>query len=132
MPKHKTLAKLVDEAAVLMQKWVRMKAADANGYCVCVTCGKSHHWKEMDGGHFISRKYTATKIVEENIHPQCRRCNGWPDNFTHEAYETYMVDMYGKDFVDELKALARMPKKWPRDEVQDLIKQLKARISECQ
>ena len=72
LKKLKTVAKLREEAAVLLQKLVRMKAADENGLAECVTCGKRQHYKEMDGGHFISRKWTATKLVEENVHPQCK------------------------------------------------------------
>ena len=46
--KQKTVAKLREEAAVLLQKLVRMKAADENGLATCVTCGKRQHYKDMD------------------------------------------------------------------------------------
>jgi hypothetical protein len=37
--KTKTIAKEVDDVAKLMQKLVRLKAADDNGYVKCCTCG---------------------------------------------------------------------------------------------
>ena len=58
MPKLKPIGKLVDDCAVLTQKLVRLKAADKHGFCRCVTCGKRQHWKELQGGHFISRTYS--------------------------------------------------------------------------
>ena len=37
------------------QKLARMSAADDDGYCSCVSCSKSLHYKQMDGGHFIPK-----------------------------------------------------------------------------
>ena len=130
MPKKKkTIAKLVDEAAVLMQKLVRLKAADVDGYCKCVTCGVVKHWKEMQGGHFIGRKWTATKVLEENIHPQCPGCNG-PLKGNMVSYTLYMQDMYGREFVEELQRLKTQTRKYTRAEAAGLIEELKVRISE--
>ena len=75
--KKKSIAKQVEEVAVLVQKYVRLKAADDDGWVSCVTCGDRRQWNDqMDGGHFIERSYLATKLMEENIHPQCKTCNG--------------------------------------------------------
>ena len=99
--KQKSVAKLRDEAAVLLQKLVRMKASDENGFATCVTCGKRQYYKEMDGGHFISRRWKATLLMEENIHPQCKGCNqhasGKPDD-----YALFMVDTSGIEMVRAL------------------------------
>jgi hypothetical protein len=38
--KKKPIGKLTDEAAILLQLLVRLKASDDNGYCSCVTCAK--------------------------------------------------------------------------------------------
>ncbi len=132
MAAKKNLRKLVDEVAVLLQKLVRLKAADANGYVSCVTCGVRKHWKEADGAHYISRTHQGTKIVEENIHPSCKRCNMLDDIFVREAYTEYMIDMYGQEFVDELKILARTPIKHDRGEMEDLKKQHAKQIKEME
>ena len=128
--KRKTIAKEIDAAAVLLQKLVRMKAADGSGICVCVTCGVSRHWKESQGGHFISRRYTQTKLTEENIHPQCYGCNGpaSKDGVVTIKYTNFMVDMYGREFVDELLASKSNTKKYTRDEVAELVAEFKAQI----
>jgi hypothetical protein len=122
--KNKTIARLVDDAAVILQKIVRMKAADHAGYCSCVTCGATRHWKEMQGGHFISRTYTAHKLLEENIHPQCPACNG-PRRGEYQAYTLYMVDMYGREFVDQLLATKGETRKYSRSEITGIIEDLK-------
>jgi hypothetical protein len=127
--KQKTVAKLREEAAVLLQKLVRMKAADENGLASCVTCGKRQHYKEMDGGHFISRKWTATKLVEENIHPQCKGCNQYASG-RHDDYSLYMVDTYGIEMVRELNDKKRELCKQNRIELEDIKVELKVRIAE--
>ena len=131
--KKKTIAKEVDEAAVLLQKLIRLKAADEFGMCVCVTCGKRARWNDgMQGGHFISRKYTGTKLLEENLHPQCAGCNGprAKDGTVTIAYTTYMIDFYGRGFVDELQVMKNTPKKYTREEVAELKKSFRAQIKE--
>ena len=128
--KTKTIAKLVDDAAVLLQKLVRMKAADDNGYCRCVTCGVTKHWKEMQGGHWISRRYTATKLLEEQVNPQCAGCNGprAKDGIVTIEYTNYMIDMYGRDYTDSLLILKNVTKKYTREEIAQISAEFKSKI----
>lgn len=129
LPKRKTIASLVNDAAVILQRIIRIKAADSSGYAQCVTCGVTKHWKELQGGHFISRRYTAHKLREENIHPQCAGCNG-PRSGNLTAYTLFMVDTYGRDFVDELEATKGITKKYTRPEILGVIAELKAQEKE--
>jgi len=130
--KPKTTAKIIDDCAVLMQKLVRLKAADSNGYCTCVTSGIRKHWKEMQGGHFIERGKLGTKIMEENIHPQTPYENqyGMQRATTVLKYRAYMVDMYGEDFVEEMLEESRQVKKYTRAEALEILADLKARVKE--
>ena len=127
--KTKTIAALVEDAATILQRIVRMKAADESGYCQCVTCGRIGHWKEMDGGHYISRTYTQHKLLEENIHPQCKGCNRFAHKI-HDDYSRYMRETYGAEFVDWMSDTKRQTKKYSRPEIEDLIVELKAREKE--
>jgi len=122
--KQKTIASLVNDAATILQRIVRLKAADDNGYARCVTCGKVDHYTNMDGGHFISRRHTAHKLLEENIHACCKGCNGFL-NGNLIPYTTFMIDTYGRDFVDELEATKNDTRKYTRAEIMDKIAQLK-------
>ena len=127
--KTKTTGKLKQEAATLLQKLVRMKYATNEGFCECVTCNKVQHWKEMDGGHFVSRGHNSTLLVEENIHPQCKGCNGYRKG-NIDSYSLFMIDTYGLDAMRELIASKHHPRKFTAIELQDLIAEYKCRIKE--
>jgi len=132
----KTISKVVEDCAVDLQKVVRMKAAIAeniDGYVTCVSCGAKKHWKKLDAGHYFSRGDKSVKLMEENIHPQCKGCNikmSHGDTKVVTAYRRHMVDMYGEDFLDHLEALAWTPTKFNREEIEALAKTLKAQIKE--
>ena len=122
--KLKSIARLVDDAAVILQRIVRMKAADESGYLNCVTCGVRKHWQEVDGGHFVSRTYTAHKLLEENINPQCKSCNGFKGGAGAE-YAIFMIDTYGREWVDNLLATKAETRKYNRVEIMAIIEDLK-------
>mgnify|MGYP002884630991 CR=1 FL=1 len=130
MAKKRTIAQEVEKAAVLLQKLVRLNAANELGFAHCVTCGCFKHWKQLQGGHFISRGHLSTKLTEENVHPQCQDCNAFKmkDNLTILEYRRFMVDMYGDDEVKAMEQLARQPKKYNRAEVADIVADFKVQI----
>lgn len=136
MAKKKTIAQEVESAAVLLQKLVRLKNADDNGYVRCVTCGVTRRWNDgMQGGHFITRVRVATKLDPRNVHPQCSSCNG-PRSKTGEVtinYTLFMEDKFGRDFVDNLILDSRKTKKYTRMELEDIKDQFKKeiRFHEC-
>jgi hypothetical protein len=129
--KKKTLAKEIEDAAKLLQRYVRLKASDDNGYAQCVTCGKTDHYKNLQGGHFIPRNRTILKLYEENIHPQCPHCNCWGMKQAHYVlkYRAWMVDMYGERRVKAMEKLAwRTATKLDRQEVKEFQKEITAKI----
>lgn len=130
--KAKSIARLVDDAAVLLQKLVRLKAADPNGYVRSFTSDAVMPWQEMQGSHFIQRNRTATKLVEENVHPQtaAENCYEMKTAFGVLKYRRAMVAMYGEEFVRELEDMAVHPKKYTRAEVEDISAEFKRQIRE--
>lgn len=136
-------AKIIEDCAVHLQRIVRMRAALEinNPYISCVTCGKVNHWKNMDGGHYISRTYTAHKLCVSdvhpildaqyegwasfgNIHPQCKGCNRF-SNKCHDDYAKWMRDWYGDKFVNYLTESKHTPKNYDRAEITALLKDIK-------
>jgi hypothetical protein len=100
----KDLVKRLDR---VFSEYVRLNAADDNGYCTCITCGKVYHYKEIHNGHFIPRARMATRFNEMNCNPQCVRCN----HFRHgepDIYRQRLVEMYGKEAVEALELEARI------------------------
>jgi len=130
--KLKPIGKLTDEAAVLLQKLVRLKAADFEGNADCVSCGTTKHWKDLQGGHYIPRGNAATKLMEENIHPQCMGCNGFGMKYGDAAhrYTLAMVDFYGRDSVDQMLATKGQVHKWVRADLMELIAEFKQRVKD--
>lgn len=87
----------------------------------------------MDGGHFIARGKTSTKLIEENINPQCKGCNlrqGKGDTTVFLNYYDYMKDMYGEEFIEELRAKSKEVKKWDRWELEEMYKDIQRQIKE--
>ncbi len=62
------------KALKALQKLRRLQESH-NGYCRCISCGAVDHYKNMDGGHYISRAERVTELEPENIWPQCKACN---------------------------------------------------------
>ena len=91
------------KALKAVQKLARISAADDSGYAQCVSCNCVKHYKEMDGGHFIPKGSSSFWALDiENVHPQCKGCNGF--QMTHgsaaQQYTIWMIDYYGREKVD--------------------------------
>ena len=72
--KH-SITKLKKKLDTVFSIFIRLKDADENGYNYCYTCNKRDYYKYLQNGHFISRKYLATRFDEQNCKPQCPACN---------------------------------------------------------
>ena len=93
----------------------------------CVTCGVVKHWKKMHLGHFIHNLTYALEdgcfyVLEKNLHPQCPSCNTYK-NGALDHYTLYMIDTYGREFIDELHALKGKPLKMKIDDFWDIEKE---------
>lgn len=121
------------KALKTLQKLSRISAADDNGYCKCVSCGKLDNYKNMDGGHFIPKGSSSRWALEEgNVHPQCKGCNGFSmkHGSAEAQYTLWMIDWFGKDLVEYMLATKNDPVKFYaadyREMVADWSEQIKA------
>lgn len=58
--------------------YIRLRDADQNGFCKCISCGSVHKFNDCDAGHFIPKnKGNSVYFLEENVHAQCRHCNSF-------------------------------------------------------
>ena len=85
------------------------------------------------GGHFIPKGSSSYwSLEEENIHPQCMSCNqfGMKHGDAAQRYTIHMQEMYGKDFVDQMLADAKKPKKLYSADYREMIAEWKEQIKE--
>lgn len=122
-----TLHKCVQTVARDLQLLVRLESADMNGFVSCCSCGMRDHYKKMNGGHYVSRKFKATILDRENVHAQCVRCN-IIDNLP--GYTSFLCERYRPGFSLELMARARNFKQWSKPELVDLRIEFRKEIKE--
>ena len=142
--------------ATYLQKIVRMEAAlqktspcivdgtkfinakpSPLGYSCCVTCGKPKHWKEANGGHYISRKHAGTVLDRRNLHFQCVYCNDHLGG-NYAAYHQFMLSCYGQDVVDDLHRRKHVTPSHNRPQLAKIkvdlraeVARLEAKLKEC-
>lgn len=79
---------------------------------VCYTCGKSG---ALQNGHFIVRKYLATRWEEDNCRPQCIGCNIYGKGMSID-FDERLVQELGEARVAQMKAsrkeLWRLDEAW--------------------
>jgi len=130
MARQKSLKTLKKESARLFQLYVRLRDSDSNGFGNCCSCGKNVHYKEADGGHFISRGYLCTLFNERNVHLQCKRCNLMGGNAS--GYALFMLDRYGQEVIEELNIEKNKPTKYSKAFYEMFIEEFKQKIKELE
>lgn len=101
--KEKTLTDLKKLADKYFSLYIRNKYADSEGNIQCYTCPTVKPLKKMQNGHFVGRKYLATRYDERNCRPQCWYCNAkHMGNGRPVEFAQGLKKEYGPTIVDEL------------------------------
>jgi len=76
MKKNKTNYRsfYVKKLDAIFSKYIRRRFAE-NDISECYTCGKKDHWKNLQCGHFMSRRFYSTRWDDKNCQVQCAGCN---------------------------------------------------------
>ena len=106
--------------------FVRQRDADDDGYINCITCGKNKHWKEVDCGHFQSRRYMATRWHEKNASAQCKGCNITGEQYIHGVE---LDKKWGEGTAEEMVQLARKGAKFTIVELEEKLNYFKERLA---
>lgn len=127
----KTLSKLKKDLDKWFSLYIRLRYADENGYTECYTCGKIDHYKKMQCGHFLSRRYHTTRWNTTNCQVQCVKCNMYEQGEQYK-FGTKLSMEFGVEEVEYLTNLANSTMKRTRGEYkedisyyQNLVKNLK-------
>jgi len=105
---------------------VRMMAANVFGIASCFTCGFNSHWTMMQLSHFIKRQNTLTRWDSRANRCCCKNCNENLDGNLKVFAEKLNQEQPG--LADQLNEIAREPYKWGRDELKQLLLDLRARL----
>lgn len=116
-----TLEKKLDIAHSLS---VRIEEADENGETFCRTCGRRGHYKEMDCGHYISRRHRGTRWLRKNTTTQCTWCNRYNEG-NKPRFTAYLIGKYGVGIIDELIRLSDKPTKFTDKEGEIMLNEYK-------
>ena len=123
MPKKPTRSKLVKKLDTVFSQWVRLSNADNNKNCICITCNKTFFWKEIQAGHFMSRKHYSIRWSEDNVKPQCVGCN------VFKYGEQYKFSLFlGKDAAEVLYLKSKEIVKFTNYELEDKINDYSLRL----
>ena len=117
--KRSTIVKKLDK---IFSIYIRKKGADFHGLIECYTCGELKNWKyEIDAGHFMGRGKYATRWDEQNVKPQCKKCNGFRSGEQY-LFAKHLDEEYGKGTADELVYLSNQNARFTNDELLEKIK----------
>ena len=98
--------KLTEKLDEIFSKYIRLKYADYSGYCHCISCGGYHHWKSIQNGHYMSRRWLPTRWSEDNCRPQCVACNIFNQG-NIQMYRIALIKEIGEQRVNLVEARAR-------------------------
>lgn len=110
--------KLIKKIDRIFSEYIRLKHADHSGNCKCITCGKTFHYKNIDAGHFVSRRFLIVRFDELNVHPQCKYCNRFLNGLAYE-YGKAIDMLYGKGTADRLVSLSKQTIKVENQELEE-------------
>lgn len=119
-PSRSSLVKKLDTEFSI---YIRKRFAVDNK-ATCFTCEKEDEWKNLQCGHFMSRKHYATRWDEMNCQVQCVGCNVYRYGEQYK-FGIHLDQVYGKGIADELLSKSRSVFKIKDFELIDLIEYYK-------
>jgi hypothetical protein len=127
MPKKsKTLTKLKKELDTIFSVYIRLRG-NRNGVNMCITCGKMDNWKNLQCGHFQSRRFLPTRYHEDNCFPQCVSCNIFRQG-EQFIFGLALEKIVGEGTAENMIVLARTKVKYMRHEYEEKIKHYKEEV----
>jgi hypothetical protein len=126
-PTRSQLIKKADKYFSLAVRYRDGKKRGGEWYTICITCDKWIPLKQCHAGHFMSRRYIATRWDDDNVNGQCSGCN------TFRAGEQYKYSKalelkYGTGTAERLHKQAQKIKKITTQELEDIINEAKEQI----
>lgn len=132
--KKNTLTRAKKRAWQAFSKYIRIRDSKGKDYLLCFTCNKSYPAFGVgcaQAGHFIPGRHSSILFDERNAHGQCYNCNiNLKGNW--RKYEDKMLEIYGKEIVEELKALDRTIIKYRIEDYLELEEKYKNKVKDLE
>ena len=118
---------LIHDLDYVHSRIVRMTAADARtGLAECFVCGRKQHWTLCQLSHFVPRANTLTRWDFKANRCSCKYCNeNLGGNLIIFAKK---LNEEESGLAERLSELSREPYKWGRDELKQLLIDLRAKL----
>jgi len=115
MKKKTSRKKLIEKLDKVFSLFIRLR-----DNCICYTCGKRGEIRQMQAGHYVSRKCMLLRWDEKNVHCQCYACNVCKhgDLIT---YRERLVKDYGQSAIEELESKRYITYKHSIEDLEKLI-----------
>jgi len=114
-------------ARIIFQQWIR----ERDKYQKCISCKNTNADigpKMWDAGHYFSAdKYSGLIFDEDNVHKQCKFCNGTLMHGNLAEYRKGLIERYGEDFMFQLESISDVNReyKYSRSELIDIANKYK-------
>jgi len=120
---------LVSDLDYVFSQYIRVKYADKDGIVTCFTSGKKYNWKEIQCGHFISRKNLSTRWLEANCRPQSEHDNCLLSGNLEVFEKNLELERTGS--VEMLRELSREISKPTISELKSLIIEYRSKLNQA-
>lgn len=133
-PKKKTgpsVAKLKKEADKWHSLATRYRFAEKVGeewWAHCFTCGVYKPTKQLQCGHFMSRRHNLLRYNEENTAPQCYSCNVMEHGKQYQ-YAIKLDEFYGSGTAKKLYEQSKHLHSFTQAELLEIINDAKTTVS---
>ena len=117
------------EADRLFSLLVRQSSADENGIVTCCTCGKMHHWRKVNCGHYMVRQRQSTRFDRKNTDIQCINCNFFNQG-EQVKFGEFLDAKYGKGTAEQMQIKSQMTQHRGAAEYKYLIEQFKTELKQ--
>ena len=117
------LTKAKNKAWVQFSNFIRLrdclKTTGTKDEGICITCEKRIPFKGSNAGHFVSSRCNSVLFEEDLVNLQCYSCNiGLVGNYI--PYTLKMLELHGKEWVEEKQRLKRKTLKRDLNDYQTL------------
>ena len=121
----KSISKLKKELDKWFSLFIRLRDATNEGMVQCFTSGRVYHYKKLHAGHFMSRRFLATRYCELNVQPQSPADNLFGQGQQY-VFGLNLDAKYGEGTAEELQYKARQIQKFSRVDYEDKISYYKS------